>query len=124
MSNRKLRVGTIAYLKNVGYPYDRTDDGSDSWEGASCVVTQLNAGACGKMVEVRLFMPIRTTHGRFMDGSLFDGSIVIPEDRPWLKKHLKNLLDFDKQLEAVRQIMFEIKECRPGLRHKKKPSKW
>jgi hypothetical protein len=100
---KKLRVGELVYLKNVGYPFDNTADGGESWEGASCIVTELNAGANKQMVTVEPLIPIRIrgNNREFMKDCLFYPSQVIRENRPWLKKHLKSLIESKKELIAL-----------------------
>lgn len=98
---KTLKVGDIVYLKNVGFPYNRTDNGMDSWEGASCVVEATNTGVKNAYISVRPILPLRADHGHKMSMALFSPEHVIREDRPWLKKHLKEVLALKRKLIEV-----------------------
>lgn len=105
-----MKVGDIVYLKNVGYPYDRTDSGHESWEGVSCTVTNTKAGSGGAYIEVAPFFPMRSGHGHPpMKSCLFYPSQVQKEDRPWLKKHLEDILALKKSLRRA-ALMAELME--------------
>ena len=97
-SEIKVKVGELVYLKNVGFPFDRTDDGGESWEGASCIVTELNSGFCKDMVTVKPLVPIKLGNGETMKSCLFHPESVVKENRPWLKKHLKDIFTMKKAL--------------------------
>ena len=97
---KKLRVGELVYLKNVGFPFNRTDNGNESWEGASCRVINPTAGVGGQYVEVETLIPIKTERAT-MSVCLFDPTYVIRENRPWLRKHLKEILGLKKKLLDV-----------------------
>jgi hypothetical protein len=101
-TTKSYRIGELVYLKDVGYPFDRTDDGGESWEGASCVVTELNSGFTHDMITVELLFPIKCGPGRgIMTGCLFYPSQVVKENRPWLKKHLEQIFESKKKLLMV-----------------------
>lgn len=104
----KLRIGQLVYTKNVGFPYNRTDDGGESWEGVCCRVTKLKAGWHKDMVEVEAVIPVKTSHGRTMTSCLFWTENVKPEDRPWLRRHLKDILNLKKKLREVALLAGEI----------------
>lgn len=96
---KTLKIGDLVYLKDVGYPYTRTDDGGESFEGASGTVISLNAGYSKDMVDVQFLFPIKTTGGDgSMSSCLFFPSSVIKENRPWLKKHLKKVFTLREEL--------------------------
>ena len=104
---KKLRIGQCVYTKNVGFPFNRTDDGGESWEGACCRVIGLNAGACKNMVDVEPIIPIKTSTG-LMSRCLFWPEQVVPEDRPWLVKHLKDILKLKKVLKQAALVAGDI----------------
>ena len=96
----KLKVGQLVYTKNVGYPFNRTDNGGETWEGTCCRVVGLKAGATKDMVDVEPLFPIKTPHGE-MTRCLFWPEQVHPEDRPWLKRHLKDIMKLKAKLREV-----------------------
>lgn len=104
----KLKVGDYVYLKNVGFPYDRTDDGHESWEGASCQVMELNAGYNGDYVRVRALYPILCGRGQSMQDCVFNPQCCIPEDRPWL---LANLQRINNAQNRLLEMAAEIQAC-------------
>jgi hypothetical protein len=104
----KLKVGDLCYLKDIGFPYDSTHDGGESWEGASCVVRVLNAGLRKNLVDVELLLPIRTQNGRIMHGSIFHQESVLKEDRPWLKKHVRQILKMKTKLREFTETVEEL----------------
>ena len=104
---RKLKVGQLVYTKNVGFPFNRIDDGGETWEGVCCRVTALNAGYSRDMVEVKPLIPVKVKHGT-MNSCLFHTEQVIPEDRPWLKKHLKDIFKLKTKLREVALIADEM----------------
>lgn len=91
-----LKVGDLVYLKDVGFPYDRTDDGHESWEGASCIVLALNAGYYKDMIRVEPLLPIGD-----MKECLFYPHSVKKEKRTWLKKHLKDIFRIKAKLRGL-----------------------
>ena len=107
----KLKTGDLVYLKNVGFPYNRTDDGHESFEGASGTVTSVSAGARKDMVNVKFLIPIKCGHGHSpMAECLFFPHCVVKETRPWLKKYLKQILAFRKQMQAVGEMCQKMAE--------------
>ena len=104
---KKLKVGDLVYLKDVGFPFNKTDDG-ESWEGASCRVTNIQAGVDGRYIEVEPIIPIKTDRG-IMTTCLFDSTQVRLEDRPWLRKRLRDIL-------ALREKLLEVAEFAGTLR--------
>ena len=107
-SPRPPRIGELVYLRNVGYPFDRTDDGHESWEGASCTVTRLNTGAGNAYIEVRPLIPIRIrSNGEVMTHCLFRPDQIVRESRPWLRKHLRALIRVRDQLSSLRETIVE-----------------
>lgn len=107
MKTKKLKIGELVFLKNVGYPFNRTDDGRESWEGASGVVTGLNVGPM-KMVEVTPLSPIKADFGHRMINCVFHPESVCRENRPWLRKHLKDILKLKKELIRVASIAVDM----------------
>lgn len=107
---RQFKVGDLVVLHNPGYPYTRSDDGGDDWTGASAVVSAINAGASRDMIEVELLLPIRVGPGKqTMNGSLFFPTSMRLEDRPWLKRHIKQLFKCRKELiQLARTISEEL----------------
>lgn len=111
--SKPLRIGELVYLRNVGFPFDRTDDGHESWEGASCEVVQGEAqpGSVAhsmSMICVRPLLPIKSDRGRVgPEDAHFHPESVVRETRPWLRKHLKGLLRVRKQLLTLRETMIE-----------------
>jgi hypothetical protein len=106
----KLKVGDLVYLKNVGFPYNRSDDGHESFEGASCVILSVNAGARKDMIDVRFLFPMRVDHGKMMNDCLFFPECVIKENRPWLKKHVRRIINFKKQIVKMKYICTSMAE--------------
>lgn len=110
---RPLKVGTLVYLRNVGFPFDRTDDGHESWEGASCEVVKGSAqpGSVAhamKMICVRPLLPIKAGYDRAgPEDAHFDPEQVVRETRPWLRKHLKALLRVRKSLLTLRETIVD-----------------
>jgi hypothetical protein len=56
-SKHTLNVGDLVYTKDVGYPFNRTDNGNESWEGVSCIVIATNTGWNNSYVEVEALFP-------------------------------------------------------------------
>ena len=103
--------GQLVYLKNVGFPYDRTDEGHESFEGASAVVTGINVGASKRMIEVKFVIPMKTPTGKMIT-CLFHPESVKPENRPWLKKNLVKVLAFQKEVEKMAAFCNKmVEEC-------------
>lgn len=98
----KLKVGDLVYLKNVGFPYHKPGKAEErySWEGASCLVTRLNAGYDGRYVEVAPLYPMVVPNGHIMETSVFHPEQCVHEDRPWLKHNAK-------RLAAMRELMIK-----------------
>lgn len=102
---RPPKVGTLVYLRNVGFPFNRTDDGHESWEGASCVVVESDAQpgsvahAMG-MICVAPILPMRDERGRAgLESAHFHyPEQVVRESRPWLRKHLRATIRLRTQL--------------------------
>ncbi len=96
----KLKVGDLCYLKDVGFPYTRTDDGGESWEGASCVVRRLNAGVRKDMVYVETLLPMRVSGRKDdqMPGAYFYPDNVRKENRPWLRAHIRQIIKLRAKL--------------------------
>lgn len=112
---KPLRIGEIVYLKNVGFPFNRTDDGHESWEGVSGVVAPSPAqpgspAAQSKMVYVRAFRPIKTGHGReTMDACHFHyPEQVRRENRPWLRRNLKAVFAAQAELRKLRDKLMTL----------------
>lgn len=107
-----MKVGELVYTKNVGFPFDRTDDGHESWEGVSCIVTALNVGASKDMVEVQPLFAVKCGHGHTpMTSCLFHPNQVKREDRPWLKKHLRDIMKLKNVLRKAALEAQEIDEA-------------
>ena len=100
MKIEDVRYGQLVYLKNVGFPYNRTDDGHESFEGASAIIVGVNVGANKKMIDVEFLYPMKTTHGT-MDTCLFYPEQLREENRPWLKKNLKQILAFRQEVRRM-----------------------
>lgn len=101
---KKLKVGELVFLKNVGFPYDDTRHGAqDTWEGVSGIVTALNVGHNKQYVEVTPLLPMRTEHGP-MQSAVFYPENCIRENRPWLRKHLKDILKLKAKLREVAEF--------------------
>lgn len=108
---RKFKVGEIVYLKGVGFPHNRTDDGHETWEGASGVVAPNPAmkGATGRsMVYVRAFRPIKVAHDSTMDATFFHPEQVRREDRPWLRKHLRSVFHAQAEMAKLRDKLIAL----------------
>jgi hypothetical protein len=93
-----LKAGDLVYLKDVGYPYNRTDDGGETWEGASGIVLDTKAGYNKDMIDVEILLPVESRRGEFMKTCLFYTNVVKKENRPWLKKNLRKICDYRKKL--------------------------
>lgn len=93
-----LKAGDLIYLKDVGYPYNRTDDSGETWEGASGIILNVHAGYNRDMIEVETLLPVKTSQGDVMKTCLFHDKVVKKENRPWLKKHLSQILKFKQRL--------------------------
>ena len=104
---KKFKVGDLVYTRNVGYPFNRTDDGGESWEGASCIVSKLNTGWNGTYIEVTPIFPIKTTSGT-MDSCIFQPEQLVKETRPWLKKNLKRILNFRKEVTRTSEYLKQL----------------
>lgn len=103
-----MKVGDIVYLKDVGFPFDGRGIGpgaKESWEGASCVVTNLRAGALRDMVEVRPVFPIGG-----METCLFFHKTVKIETRTWLKKNVRRILSARKRLDSTIEKLQQLRE--------------
>lgn len=97
---RPLKKGDLIYLKNVGFPFNRTDGGYESWEGASCTVLSAKAGHGGSYILVRPILPINGGFDPIPEG-LFHPEQCVRENRPWLKKHLKDIVKLREQLNTL-----------------------
>ena len=102
---KTFKVGELVYTRNVGYPYNRTDDGGESWEGASCIVSKLNTGWDGTYIEVTPIFPIKTIHGHVMESCVFQPEQLVKETRPWLKKNLKRIVNFRKEVTKTNEYL-------------------
>lgn len=98
---RPLKKGDLIYLKNVGFPFDQNGDKQESWEGASCVVLATNAGHGGSYIQVKPLIPVKAGSIGPMTDGLFYPEQCIREDRPWLKKHLKDIVKLREQLNTL-----------------------
>ena len=98
MKSNTLKVGDLVYTKDVGYPFNRTDDGNESWEGVSCIVIATNVGWNEEYISVEALFPIRQSNGDYMKTCVFFPEQVIKEDRIWLKNNLKKIMSFKKKL--------------------------
>lgn len=106
-----MKVGELVYLKDVGFPYDQEGNGHESWEGVSCVVTAVNASAMKNMIEVEPFFPVKCGHGHTpMTSCLFHTNQVKREDRPWLRKHLRDIMKLKKALRKAALVAEQIEE--------------
>jgi hypothetical protein len=92
---KKLRAGELVFLKNVGFPFNKPEY---SWEGASCVVIDPEAGDGKAYVKVAPLLPMICENRTVMKDCLFHPDTVIRENRPWLKKHLKQVIALRKKL--------------------------
>lgn len=104
-----MKPGDIVYLKDVGFPFDGTGFGSganESWEGASCRVSRLNAGAHRDMVEVESLFPIGGMHF-----ALFFPNQVKLETRVWLKKNVGRIILARKTLDTAIQTLQDLRSC-------------
>ena len=100
MKIEDIRFGQLVYTKNVGFPFNRTDDGHESFEGASAIVVGVNVGANKQMIDVEFLIPMKTPQGT-MNTCLFHPEQLKEENRPWLKKHLKKILSFRKEVAKM-----------------------
>lgn len=98
---RPLKKGDLICLKNVGFPFNRTDGGYESWEGASCIVLAVPAGAYNRCVQVAPLIPIKNGGEGAMEDCLFHPEQCARENRPWLKKHLKDIVKLRTQLNTL-----------------------
>lgn len=103
-----FKLDDLVYTKNVGYPYNKIDDGGESWEGASCIVTKLEVNK--DYIEVKSLFPIKTRNG-FMDSCVFFPEQLIKENRPWLKKHLKDIIRLREKLVKISEDVLETINC-------------
>ena len=102
---KKFKVGDLVYLKNVGFPFNRTDDGHESWEGASCVVTEPVVNT--QYVRVKPIFPIKC--GNYsMDECVFHPENVIKENRPWLKKNLSKIVKSKNELLDISEKVQDL----------------
>lgn len=97
---RPLKKGDLIYLKNVGFPFTRTDGGYESWEGASCTVLSPKAGYGGSYILVRPILPVNSGLEPIAE-CLFHPEQCARENRPWLKKHLKDIVKLRTQLNTL-----------------------
>lgn len=112
-----MRIGELVYLKSVGYPFNRTDDGHESWEGVSAVVTDTHAGATKDYIEVEPLFPVRCGSGHPpMRSCLFHPHQVKREDRPWLRKHLRDIMKLKNALRKAALVAEEIDEVTQTVR--------
>ena len=104
---KKFKVGDLVYTRNVGYPFNRTDDGGESWEGASCIVSKLNTGWNGTYIEVTPIFPVKTANG-IMESCIFQPEQLVKETRPWLKKNLKRIINFRKEVTRTSEYLKQL----------------
>jgi hypothetical protein len=104
---KKFKVGELVFLKNVGFPYNKATRGQDSWEGVSGIVTALNVGHNKQYVEVTPILPMRTEHGT-MQSAVFYPDSCIRENRPWLRKHLKDILKLKRKIKQLALFASDI----------------
>lgn len=96
----RLKVGDICYIKDVGFPFDREGDHEDSWEGASVVVLELGYGHYNDLIRVGTLLPMRA--GRRhppMRSCAFSADVVRKENRPWLRKHIRQIIKLRDKLK-------------------------
>jgi hypothetical protein len=104
---RKFKKGQLVYTKDVGYPYNRTDNGAESWEGVSCIVIEPVVNK--NYVRVEAIFPVKTVSGIMTDCVFYPNSLR-HENRPWLKRHLQKIIKFRKTVENAQKIFKEILE--------------
>ncbi len=103
----KFKIGNLIYTKDVGYPFDRTDDGGESWEGVSAIVTKLNTGWDKSYIEITPIFPVKSKGGT-MATCIFQPEQLRIEERPWLKKNLKKIVQFRNKIEDTRNKLEEL----------------
>ena len=110
--NCGFKIGEIVFIKGAGFPENRTDNGHESWEGVSGVVAPNPAqkGALGeRMVYVRAFKPMRCRFdGGTMDATFFHHDQVKRENRPWLRKNLREIFKARENLERLRDELISL----------------
>ena len=107
MKEKQLKIGELVFLKNVGFPYNKVTRGQDTWEGVSGIITALNVGHNKQYVEVTPLLPMKTEHGP-MSSLVFWPDQVVRENRPWLKKHLKDILKLKRKLKQLALFASDI----------------
>lgn len=88
------RKGELCYLSpTLGAPFK-------DMAGASCVITALNAGAGGRYTEVRVIGETKkdTTW-------IFHPGEVHRENRPWMRRHVRAIVNAQKELERIAERM-------------------
>lgn len=106
----KLKVGDLIYLKDVGFPYNgEGSDGYESMEGASAIVKELNAGYNGKYISVEFIIPIKNRQrSQPFTSCLFHPESCVKENRPWLKKNLKQIIAVKNELRKTQEKIVDI----------------
>lgn len=107
MKIKDIRIDQLVYTKNVGFPFNRTDDGHESFEGASGLVIGVNVGANKQMVDIEFLFPMKTPHGT-MKKCLFHPEQLRAENRPWLKKNLVRILTFKTKVADVAKFLNQM----------------
>jgi hypothetical protein len=95
-AQQRFKEGQLVYLDDPGSPYD-------DWNGASCTVVNPGAGSDGRYVEVRLVIPRKGNNQ--VSSALFHPETVKPENRPWLRKNLREFVAMrDDLLQSAERI--------------------
>lgn len=94
-----MKKGELCYLSpRLGAPFKHM-------AGAPCVIVAFNAGAGGRYTEVRLI-------GEAKKGTtwLFYPNEVLRENRPWMRRHIRAIVNAQKELERIAEKMQKFAE--------------
>ncbi len=90
---KKFRKGELVYV-TPGAPYH-------GWDGMSATVLEINAGDRKQYIRIKTIVPMPDGIGGTMSDALFLPDDVHRENRPWLRKYLKNIVKLREKLKEV-----------------------
>jgi hypothetical protein len=93
---KKFRKGELVYV-TPGAPYH-------GWDGMSATVLEINAGDRGRYIRIKTIVPMPNGIGGMMSEALFHPGEVRRENRPWLRKYLKNIVKLREKLKEVAEF--------------------
>ncbi len=94
-----MNIGNLCYLDvKLGHPFKK-------FSGAPCVLTAKGVGQGQRYVQVRLINGKKTE-----DTLIMHPGEVHRENRPWMRRHLRAIVNAQKELERIADKMRRFSE--------------